>query len=251
MDSHTDATAQAALIAAGDASPRELAESAIERIEALNPELNAVIHPLFEQALETEPANGPFRGVPILIKDLVCQTAGDPYHEGARFLRELGWRAEEDTWLASRLRQAGFVFVGKTNTPEFGILPTTEPVALRGDPQPVEHRAFDGRVEWRLGRGRGRRHGGDRPRQRRRRLDPHPRLLLRARGAQANARPGFDGADRRLRLGGSARSSWSRARYATRPPCSSGCRTRRPASPTSRPTGSGPTPRRWARTRAA
>ncbi len=141
MDSHTDATAQAALIAAGDASPRELAESAIERIEALNPELNAVIHPLFEQALETEPANGPFRGVPILIKDLVCQTAGDPYHEGARFLRELGWRAEEDTWLASRLRQAGFVFVGKTNTPEFGILPTTEPVAYGASRNPwsTEH----------------------------------------------------------------------------------------------------------------
>ncbi len=129
MDPHLDATAQAALVASGEVAPRELAEAAIARIEATNPELNAVIHPLFEKALASEPADGPFRGVPMVVKDLVCQTAGDPYHEGARFLRELDWHAEEDTWLAARFREAGFVFVGKTNTPEFGILPTTEPVA--------------------------------------------------------------------------------------------------------------------------
>ena len=59
-----DATAQAGLIRSGEASSRELTEAAIERIEALNGELNAVIHPLFEKALATEPADGPFRGVP-------------------------------------------------------------------------------------------------------------------------------------------------------------------------------------------
>ena len=122
-----DATAQAELVASGEISPRELAEEAIGRIEELNPEINAVIHPLFEKALETDPADGPFRGVPIVIKDLICTTAGDPYHEGTTFLRDLDWRADEDSWLAGRLRAAGFVFVGKTNVPEFGILPTTEP----------------------------------------------------------------------------------------------------------------------------
>src|SRR5829696_1259079 len=129
MDPHRDATAQAELVAAGEVSPRELVEASIERIDALNPDLNAVIHPLFDKALASEPADGPFRGVPIVIKDLVIRTAGDPYHEGTRFLRDLGWRSDDETWLAGRLREAGFVFVGKTNTPEFGILPTTEPVA--------------------------------------------------------------------------------------------------------------------------
>jgi amidase len=129
VDAPLDATAQARLVGSGEASPRELVEAAIGRVEALNPSLNAVIHPLFEQALEAEPAHGPFRGVPIVIKDLACHTAGDPYHEGMGFLKRLGWRAEEDSWLARRLREAGFVTVGRANTPELGILPTTEPDA--------------------------------------------------------------------------------------------------------------------------
>ncbi|HEV3375774.1 MAG TPA: amidase [Thermoleophilaceae bacterium] len=129
MDPHLDATAQADLVRAGEVSPRELVETSIERIEALNGDLNAVIHPLFEQALETEPADGPFRGVPFVVKDLICSVEGTPHHEGMRFLKELGHRADADSWLASRFRKAGFVFVGKTNTPELGILPTTEPLA--------------------------------------------------------------------------------------------------------------------------
>jgi amidase len=110
-------------------TPRELAEAAIERIETLNGDLNAVIHPLFEQALATEPADGPFRGVPFVVKDLVCAVKDAPHHEGMRFLKEQGFRADADSWLAGRFREAGFVFVGKTNTPELGILPTTEPEA--------------------------------------------------------------------------------------------------------------------------
>src|SRR5919109_2330750 len=127
-----DATALAELVRSGEASPRELADAAIERIEALNPQLNAVITPLFEKGLaaaDGELPAGPFRGVPMLVKDLICHTAGDPLHEGMRFLRELGWTEEEDTWLAGRFREAGFVILGKTNTPELGILPTTEPEA--------------------------------------------------------------------------------------------------------------------------
>nr|MBA2630845.1 amidase [Thermoleophilaceae bacterium] len=129
MDPRLDATGQAALVASGEVSPTELVQAAIDRVQVLDPELNAVIHPLFEKALTTEPADGPFRGVPTVVKDLACHTAGDPYHEGMAFLRDLGWTEGEDTWLARRLREAGFVFVGKTNTPELGILPTTEPEA--------------------------------------------------------------------------------------------------------------------------
>src|SRR5919112_3266887 len=129
MDPHLDATAQAELVRSGEASSQELVESAIERIEALNGDLNAVIHPLFEQALATEPADGPFKGVPLVVKDLVCAVADTPHHEGMRFLRDQGFRADADSWLTSKFRELGFVFVGKTNTPELGILPTTEPEA--------------------------------------------------------------------------------------------------------------------------
>ncbi len=119
----------AELVRSGEASPAELTEQAIRRIEALNGELNAVIHPLYEKALATNPADGPFRGVPFLVKDLACHTEGDPFHEGMGFLKRIGWTEPEDTWLARRFREAGFVYVGKTNTPELGILPTTESAA--------------------------------------------------------------------------------------------------------------------------
>ena len=90
-----------------------------------------MIHPLFDKARAqaADPAlpGGPFRGVPLLLKDLMCHSAGDPMHEGMRFLRDVAWVEPHDTYLASKFRAAGFVFVGKTNTPELGILPTTEP----------------------------------------------------------------------------------------------------------------------------
>ncbi len=63
----------------------------------------------------------------MLLKDLACHSAGDPMYEGMRFLQDAGWVEEEDTVLAARFRRAGFVFCGKTNTPELGILSTTEP----------------------------------------------------------------------------------------------------------------------------
>jgi amidase len=129
MDPHLDATAQAELVRSGEVTSKELVEGAIERIEALNGDLNAVIHPLFEEALATEPADGPFKGVPFVVKDLMCAVKDTPQHEGMRFLRDQGFRADADSWLTSRFRELGFVFVGKTNTPELGILPTTEPEA--------------------------------------------------------------------------------------------------------------------------
>ena len=132
-DTWLDATAQAELIARGDASPTELVDAAIARVEARNPALNAVIHERFERArADARDPNlpaGPLRGVPFLVKDAVCHTAGDPYHCGMRLLQRIGWTEPEDTWLAARFRAAGFVFVGKTNTPELATSVTTEPIA--------------------------------------------------------------------------------------------------------------------------
>ena len=144
-----DATAQAELVRNGDVTPVELVDAAITRIEKLNPELNAVIHPLFEkaraQALDPALPDGPFRGVPLLLKDLECHSAGDPMHEGMRFLRDLGWVERDDTYLAAKFRAAGFVFAGKTNTPELGILPTTEPEAYGPSRNPWDtHRSTGG-----------------------------------------------------------------------------------------------------------
>jgi amidase len=130
--SNLDATAQAALVTSGQATPLELVEAAIERVERVNPQLNAVITPLFESARAQAAGDlptGPFRGVPFLLKDLSCHSAGDPFHEGMAFLKERGWTEPDDTALAARFRAAGLVVIGKTNTPELGILPTTEPAA--------------------------------------------------------------------------------------------------------------------------
>jgi amidase len=128
-----DATAQAELVANGQIKPLELVELAIDAIERLNPQLNAVITPLFDKARAAASGplpNGPFRGVPMLLKDLACHSAGDPMYEGMKFLRQAGWVEHGDSYLAAAFRAAGFVFLGKTNTPEMGILPTTEPLAF-------------------------------------------------------------------------------------------------------------------------
>src|SRR5919197_3741819 len=126
-----DALGQAELVRRRELSPRELIDAAIARIEKVNPRLNAVITPLYEKAraqAASLPA-GPFRGVPFLMKDLVCHSAGDPYHAGMRLLRDLGWVEKHDSYLAAKFRAAGLVLLGKTNTPELGPVPTTEPVA--------------------------------------------------------------------------------------------------------------------------
>jgi amidase len=129
---HLDATAQAQLVRDGKASPAELAEAAIARIEATNDEVNAVIHPLFEEGLAAangELHDGPFKGVPFLLKDLGAAFAGQPLHLGMQYLKDRDFRAPMDSYLAQRFRQAGLVTIGKTNCPELGILPTTEPRA--------------------------------------------------------------------------------------------------------------------------
>ena len=123
-----DATAQAELVRRREVQPRELVESAIRRIERLNPTLNAVVTPMFDDALERADGplpEGPFTGVPFVLKDLTAQQAGVRYTEGSAFLADNV--STHDQELVLRQRRAGLVVVGKTNAPEFGILPTTEP----------------------------------------------------------------------------------------------------------------------------
>ncbi len=126
--SFLDATAQAALVRSGEVTALELVQAAIERIEALNPVLNAVVTPIFDRALEVARARpvGPFAGVPYLLKDLACEMEGVRFTEGSVFLA--GNVSSFDQELVVRLRKAGLVILGKTNTPEFGMAPACEPV---------------------------------------------------------------------------------------------------------------------------
>jgi amidase len=128
-----DAVGQAELVRRRALAATELVELAIARIEKLNPAVNAVIHQHFERARREAAGglpDGPFRGVPFLLKDLALgNLAGDPIHWGTRFLRDAGWRAPTTSHLVERFRQAGLVFVGRTNVPELGAWTTTEPAA--------------------------------------------------------------------------------------------------------------------------
>ncbi len=145
-----DATSLVQAFASGETNPLEVMQATLERMDLLNPTLNAIVHPRPEQAL-TEAAAATKRwnrrrklgeaahverlgsldaaldGVPTAIKDLGCEQAGEPYHAGARFLVEMDWRGSLDSHLYKLLRQAGLISVGRTNTPEFGTTITTEP----------------------------------------------------------------------------------------------------------------------------
>lgn len=129
-----DATDQAALVRRGEVTPTELVAAAIARIEELDGPLNALTSRRFERALAeaADPSlpDGPLRGVPFTVKDLWAANAGEPMTNGIRALAEAGYRAPADTTLVTRHRAAGLITVGRTNTPELGILPTTEPDAF-------------------------------------------------------------------------------------------------------------------------
>lgn len=123
-----DATAQAELVRKKEVTPLELVDAAIGRIERLNPRLNAVVTPMYEEArrLATGPLpDGPFTGVPILLKDLGPSYAGVRMTSGSALLQD--YVPAHDSELVRRLKKAGLIVVGKTNTPEFGLVPTTEP----------------------------------------------------------------------------------------------------------------------------
>jgi amidase len=126
-----DGVGLAELVASKAVTPLELVEAAIERIEQLNPTLNAVVYKGYDDArarAKGELPEGPFRGVPFLIKDLGMPVAGWPRSSGSKFAR--GVVDSEDCGLTRRYREAGVVPLGKTNTPEYGITGTTESAAL-------------------------------------------------------------------------------------------------------------------------
>jgi len=125
--SSLDATALANLVRSRSISPLELVEATIAQIEQINPSLNAIVTPMYGQAraAAAQPVSGPFGGVPFLLKDLFASYAGVRLTGGSRFLKD--FVAPFDTELVSRFRRAGLIVVAKTNTPEFGLLPTTEP----------------------------------------------------------------------------------------------------------------------------
>ncbi len=123
-----DATAQADLVRRKQVKPIELVDAAIERIERLNPTLNAVITPMYDEARKVASGplpDGPFTGVPFLLKDLLAQYAGVRMAEGSSFLSD--HVSDHDTELVTRHKRAGLIILGKTNTPEFGLTFTTEP----------------------------------------------------------------------------------------------------------------------------
>ena len=121
-----DGLGLAELVARRHVTPLELADEAIARIERHNPTLNAVVRELYDygRGLAAAPGDGPFRGVPFLLKDILGNLAGVPTQAGARFLADLP--AAQDDTLVVRFKAAGLVPLGKTNVPEFGLLPTTE-----------------------------------------------------------------------------------------------------------------------------
>jgi len=124
-----DATAQAELVRKKEVKPIELVEAAISRIEKLNPTLNAVVTPMYELARTAaggQLPDGPFTGVPFLLKDILAAYAGVRLTLGSKLLHN--FVPDHDSELVVRLKQAGLIIVGRTNAPEFGLLPTTEPL---------------------------------------------------------------------------------------------------------------------------
>jgi amidase len=123
-----DATGLAEMVRSRQVHPLELFEAAARRIEVLNPRLNAVVYPDLDRAREEaagEPREGPFAGVPFLVKDLGAAVAGLPYTMSSR--SRLGYVPQEDNEIVARYRRAGLIILGKTNTPEFGLAAVTEP----------------------------------------------------------------------------------------------------------------------------
>ncbi len=123
-----DGIGLAALVRRGEMKAEEMLETAIERVEALNPALNAVVNRLYDQARAALAAGlpaGPFTGVPYALKDLGALYGGAVTSYGSRLFA--GAVADHDSEYTARLKRAGLVIFAKTNTPEMGLAPSTEP----------------------------------------------------------------------------------------------------------------------------
>ncbi len=132
-----DAVGLAELIRAGEVTAAEVLEAALARMRAMQPELNAVVHEMSDEALRCLAAglpDGRFTGVPFMLKDLHILYAGQPTRNGSRFYAD--FVADHDSEIVARYKAAGLVTIAKTNTPEFGLCASTESVADGPAPNP-------------------------------------------------------------------------------------------------------------------
>ena len=123
-----DGLGLAELVKKNEISAAEICEEAIVRIERVNPALNAVVTPMYDlarKAVQNALPDGPFRGVPFLLKDILGDFAGVPQTMGSKALKN--YIPTQDSELVRRYKKAGLVILGKTNTPEFGLKGVTEP----------------------------------------------------------------------------------------------------------------------------
>jgi amidase len=123
-----DGLGLAELVRTKQVKPVELVEEAINRIEKHNQQVNAVVHKMYEQARQVASAelpDGPFKGVPFLLKDLIACVKDVPLCNGSRFFKD--YIPDHDSEIIKRFRKTGVIFLGKTNTPEFGLAFVTEP----------------------------------------------------------------------------------------------------------------------------
>lgn len=124
---HYDGLGLAKLVEKKKVSPLELVDAAIARIEARNPELNAVVWTMYDRAramAKRKLPDGPFRGVPFLLKDILGGMEGVPTRQGSRIMPDVP--APHSSELVNRYLRAGLIPLGKTNVPEFGLVATTE-----------------------------------------------------------------------------------------------------------------------------
>lgn len=122
-----DAVGLAELVRRKQVTAGELLETAIARAERLNPKINAIVHPVRDQAraaIARGLPDGPFTGVPFLLKDLGCEAIGYPCSSGSRFFANIQWSYDSEIWL--RMRATGVVAFARTTSPELGISPATE-----------------------------------------------------------------------------------------------------------------------------
>ena len=183
-----DATIQAEMVRNGEVTPVELVDAAIERVERLNPALNAVITPMYDEAREAASRpipEGPFSGVPFLVKDFLAEYAGVRFTESSNFIGD--FVPDEDAELVKRWKRAGLIAIGKTNLPEMAIGATTEPVRFGPTRNPWDTTRTPGGSSGGAGSGGRLRHGGHGPRERRRGLHPHTGGVLWGVRPQADA----------------------------------------------------------------
>lgn len=124
---HYDGLGLAKLVAKKKVSPLELVDAAITQIEAKNPALNAVVWTMFDRArvmAKRKLPDGPFKGVPFLLKDILANMEGVPTRQGSRLMPDAP--APHNSELVNRFLKAGLIPLGKTNVPEFGLVGTTE-----------------------------------------------------------------------------------------------------------------------------